>query len=41
MIEAFQADLRAAEATIGERNARRFAPFVHFLPSRISNGVTI
>ena len=40
-IAAFQAELAAAEATIEARNASRFAPFIHMLPSRISNGVTI
>ena len=40
-IEVFQQELAAAEAIIHERNAGRFAPFIHFLPSRISNGVTV
>lgn len=41
VIERFQQDLRDAEATIEERNRSRYAPFVHFLPSRISNGITV
>jgi len=36
-----QAELEAAEQTIRARNEQRFAPFVHFLPSRISNGITV
>lgn len=40
-VRAFQADLAAAEATIARRNETRLAPFVHFLPSRIPNGITV
>ncbi len=40
-IAAFQAELQSVERTIEERNARRFAPYIHFLPSRISNGITV
>lgn len=41
VIAAFRSELRAIEDTITARNERRFAPFVHFLPSRIPNGVTV
>ena len=41
LVAAFQAELRSIERTIEERNARRFLPFVHFLPSRIPNGITV
>lgn len=39
--EAFRAELADAERTITARNATRLAPFIHFLPSRISNGVSL
>lgn len=41
MIAEFQAALRDAEEEIAARNLRRYAPFIHFLPSRISNGITV
>jgi arachidonate 15-lipoxygenase len=41
LIAAFQADLRQVEEQVQARNARRLAPFIHFLPSRISNGITV
>jgi arachidonate 15-lipoxygenase len=41
MIAQFQDDLARVEATISARNEQRLAPFLHFLPSRIPNGITV
>jgi arachidonate 15-lipoxygenase len=41
MISRFQERLQSIEEIITERNAHRPAPFIHFLPSRISNGITV
>jgi arachidonate 15-lipoxygenase len=41
LIAAFGAELERAEREIVVRNERRLAPFVHFLPSRIPNGITV
>lgn len=41
VVAAFQSDLASVERAIEARNARRFLPFLHFLPSRIPNGITV
>lgn len=41
LIRAFQGELRNVEEIISSRNTQRFAPFIHFLPSRIPNGITV
>lgn len=40
-VAAFRDDLASIERTIEERNRRRPGAFIHFLPSRISNGITV
>lgn len=41
LITAFQRELEEIEGTIRARNVQRLAPFIHFLPSRVSNGITV
>jgi arachidonate 15-lipoxygenase len=41
LIRAFQDELLEVEQIILHRNTQRFLPFIHFLPSRIPNGITI
>lgn len=41
LIAAFQRDLLAVEAQIERRNQTRLAPFIHLLPSRITNGTSV
>lgn len=41
LIEQFQRQLSDIERTIEARNRERFAPFIHLLPSRICNGITV
>ncbi|MDP2311281.1 MAG: lipoxygenase family protein [Pseudomonadota bacterium] len=41
MVAAFQADLRSIEDEIGRRNLDRPAPYLHLLPSRLTNGITV
>jgi arachidonate 15-lipoxygenase len=39
--EAFQADLRAVEATIDKRNESRFLKYLHMKPSNVTNSMSI
>jgi len=41
MIAAYQEELRIVEAKIEQRNLGRLAPFIHLLPSRLTNGASI
>jgi arachidonate 15-lipoxygenase len=41
LVAELRAELEAAERIITERNLSRPAPFIHFLPSRIPNGITV
>ncbi|WP_181197458.1 lipoxygenase family protein [Enhygromyxa salina] len=41
LLRCFAAELEEIERRIEQRNVERFAPFVHFLPSRVSNGITV
>jgi arachidonate 15-lipoxygenase len=41
LIQQFQRELTRIEQTIALRNQNRLAPFVHLLPSRICNGITV
>ena len=41
MIRQFQRELAAIEQTIAQRNQARLAPFIHLMPSRICNGITV
>ncbi|MBI5610170.1 MAG: hypothetical protein HY902_14940 [Deltaproteobacteria bacterium] len=41
LLAKFQLRLTEIEQTIEQRNRQRFAPFIHLLPSRITNGITV
>ncbi len=41
LVEKFQQRLVEVEETIVTRNRARFAPYIHLLPSRICNGITV